>query len=572
MPSAYFRAFCALLFCLLAAAVDAGEAGGHHGGEDLTPFPLPLQEFMAHEKEIALERYGPPLESLTDDSAPGEVPGDLASPDHAAEVPAGPASRLGLWQTLAARVQYAPIHLVVTIIFFGAILHTFFAGKFMAMAHRIEHEHGYQVRGHGKKYVEDKDPVSFKATLFHFLGEVEVIFGIWIVPLFLVVTFWPGYGWDTIVYYIDIQDYTEPVFVVIIMAIASSRPILQIAQSALSLVAALGKHSTAAWWLSILTIAPMLGSFITEPAAMTIAALLLGQQFYKYKPTPRFAYATMGLLFVNISVGGTLTHFAAPPVLMVAGGWGWDMGFMFTHFGWRAAMGILISNAIYFYVFRKNFAALAAVRRELEREQTTDQEEEPTPVWIRVVHLGFIAWTVLMLHDPPMFVGGFLVFLAFTMATAHHQYQIQLKGPILVGFFLAALKIHGGLQGWWIAPVLGSLTEIPLFLISTLLTAFNDNAAITFLASQVPDFSQYAIGTSTLKAGQELARAEMLEYAVVAGAVTGGGLTVIANAPNPAGQSILSRFFSGGISPLGLFLGALLPTVIQAIVFIALPH
>ena len=74
-----------------------------------------------------------------------------------------------------------------------------------------------------------------------------------------------------------------------------------------------------------MTIAPILGSFITEPAAMTIGALLLAKKIYKHKPKATFAYATLGLLFVNVSVGGTLTHFAAPPVLMVASTWSWDM-------------------------------------------------------------------------------------------------------------------------------------------------------------------------------------------------------------------------------------------------------
>ena len=84
------------------------------------------------------------------------------------------------------------------------------------------------------------------------------------------------------------------------------------------------------------------------------------------------------------------------------------------------------------------------------------------------------------------------------------------------------------------------------------MTAFNDNAAITYLATLVPDFT------------------ETLKYAVVAGAVVGGGLTVIANAPNPAGQSLLQRFFPDGISPLNLFLAALLPTVIMALSFMLL--
>jgi Na+/H+ antiporter NhaD/arsenite permease-like protein len=61
-----------------------------------------------------------------------------------------------------------------------------------------------------------------------------------------------------------------------------------------------------------------------------------------------------------------------------------------------------------------------------------------------------------------------------------------------------------------------------------------------------------------------------LKYAVVAGAVTGGGLTVIANAPNPAGQSILKRHFGNAVSPLGLFLAALLPTIIMLLCFLYL--
>ena len=97
--------------------------------------------------------------------------------------------------------------------------------------------------------------------------------------------------------------------------------------------------------------------------------------------------------------------------------------------------------------------------------------------------------------------------------------------------------------------MLGRLAEAPLFLGSTLLTAFNDNALITYLATLVPDLS------------------DPLKAAVVEGAVLGGGLTVIANAPNPAGQALLSRFFDGAVSPLKLFAGALLPTLIAGVLF-----
>ena len=155
-----------------------------------------------------------------------------------------------------------------------------------------------------------------------------------------------------------------------------------------------------------------------------------------------------------------------------------------------------------------------------------------------------------------------MIFIAFTIATDHHQYAVALKGPLLVGFFLAGLVTHGGLQGWWIAPVLSSLGEFPLFIGATVLTAFNDNAAITYLASQVPAFDQH------LAADQ--ARAIALQYAVVAGAVCGGGLTVIANAPNPAGQSILIRYFVRGVSPLKLLIAALFPTLVMCCIFLFL--
>ena len=187
---------------------------------------------------------------------------------------------------------------------------------------------------------------------------------------------------------------------------------------------------------------------------MTIGALLLAQQFYALKPSPRFAYATLGLLFVNISVGGTLTQFAAPPVLMVAGPWGWDMVFMLTNFGWKAVIGIVIATILHFFAFRKELEALdrqrvdAAASPSGGKNVPPKTKTRPVPVWITLVHLGFLGFTVFVAHHPPLFIGGFLFFLAFSQATAHHQGKLELKAPLLVGFFLAGLAVHGGLRGW----------------------------------------------------------------------------------------------------------------------------
>jgi hypothetical protein len=472
-------------------------------------------------------------------AAAGEFPVPLESYGDAGQ---------SLMSVLAGRVHAEPFNLVATTIFVLAILHTFLAGKIRHYSHVVEERHLARLKSRKRKATDtdedgQPDEVSFQAQLLHFLGEIEAIFGIWAVVLGVALVGFKGV--DTAIHYLGhTVNYTEPMFVVVVMAMAATRPVLQLAERMMRAVASLGRGSPGAWWLSTLIIAPILGSFITEPAAMTIAAMLLAKQFYALKPSPRLMYATIGLLFVNVSVGGTFTHFAAPPVLMVAAPWKWDLAFMVEHFGWKAGTGIVAATALYFALFRREFATLkpAPVTRGV-------RAESQVPLWITAVHLGFLAFAVGTAHHPPLFIGAFLFFVAFTQATAHHQSKVDLKPPLLVGFFLAGLVVHGGLQGWWIEPVLKSLNEPSLFLGSTLLTAFNDNAAITYLATLVPGFT------------------EAFKYAVVAGAVTGGGLTVIANAPNPAGQAILARYFPGGISPLGLLAGAVVPTAIMAACF-----
>lgn len=546
---------------------------------------------------------------------------------------------------LLHRIKEQPFNALATLIFFCAIAHTFMASRFLTMAHHYEEAHKAKIA----KGEAPRKSVSHLSELFHFLGEVEVVFGLWAVALGASVIVF--FDWSTFVSYLSLRvDFTEALFVVSIMTLASTRPILWLAEEIMGRVARFFGGSLAAWWVVILTMGPILGSIITEPAAMTISALLLARKFYALGPSELFKYATLGLLFVNISVGGTFTHFAAPPVLMVAGAWNWDTPFMLFNFGWKAAVGILVANAIYFMVFRRELSQLQdsfGLRKmkdqihkqhvpralmesrldelgetlEKETQFTTrlrllieedvqrakdrlrpeyfehtdaqgidrelaesafeerfeevslgrmreycpillpeeqrgeiidpdwDERDDPVPGWIIWVHVLFLAWTVFTAHYPPLFIGGLLFFLGFAMVTSQYQNRIDLKPPLLVGFFLAGLVVHGGFQGWWIEPVLGSLTEVPLMLTATVLTAFNDNAAITYLTTLIPSLS------------------DELKYAVVSGAVAGGGLTVIANAPNPAGQSLLKDFFYDGVSPLKLFAGALAPTVIMLLAY-----
>jgi len=465
-------------------------------------------------------------------SAPGGFPPSLES--------YGDADMTNVLDILVNRAEKFPFNVLATALFFGAIVHTFMTHRFRHIAHKMEETHKGK-RASGKT----ERSVSVPSRIFHFLGELEAVFGIWVVPLLVATNIAIGTG-SALSYMDDRVNFTEPVFVVVIMTIASTRPVLQLAENILRVAARLGREKPFAWWLSILLIGPLLGSFITEPAAMTICAILLSRKFFSLNPSPRLAYGTLGLLFVAISIGGTLTHFAAPPILMVVDAWGWTFGHMLVNFGWKAVLGIGISVLCYFALFRKELVALGR-----KAAHTPNEKRLPKiPLWVTIGHLLFMVFAVFYSHHPPYLIIGWLFFLAFVEVTEDFQQDFSVRPPILVGFFLTGLVIHGGLQQWWIAPVLGSLGEVPLLLGATLLTAFNDNAAITYLCTLVPTFT------------------EGMKYAAVAGAVAGGGLTVIANAPNPAGVSILGKHFEDGVSALGLAAGALVPTIVAIVCFL----
>lgn len=443
------------------------------------------------------------------------------------------------WEQLQNRIAMQPFNIPALLIFICAIFHTLFAHNFNVLAEKLRL----------KNLKENKEIVdSFGVEILHFMGEVEVIFGIWIIPLVLTMSYY--FDWATAIHYLDSLNYTEPLFIIVIMTLTSTKPVIRLAEDLLHYIARFGNGTVTAWWWTILMIGPLAGSLITEPGAMTISALMLSNHFYRYKPKPIFAYATIGLLFVNISVGGVFTSFAAPPVLMVSEVWSWDTTFMVTSFGWKAAIGIFLANTLYYLIFRKEFHVLEK-KRLLHISEEIEQEKDLSkiPFWITLVNITFLAWTVVHGHYPVIFIGTFVLFLGFQRATLPFQTNLQLRTPILVGFFLAGLIVHGNLQGWWISPILGHASESLLMTMSATLTAFTDNAEITFLASLIPDFSDSS------------------KYAIVAGAVTGGGLTVIANAPNPLGQALLGKHFHQGVSAGGLFLAAITPTLIMAAMF-----
>ncbi|MBS1170950.1 MAG: hypothetical protein H6R01_1868 [Burkholderiaceae bacterium] len=422
------------------------------------------------------------------------------------------------------------LQLIGAAIFGLAVLHTFLTSKFERMAHGNTRHAG----------------------IWHLLGEVEVVFGFWALLLMLAMASLSGT--TAAVAYLDSQNFTEPLFVFVILVIAATKPVLYLTKRLVDLaVRLLPLAEPLAYYLIILTLVPLLGSFITEPAAMTLAALMLRDRYYhRGVMSSRLQYGTLGVLFVNVSIGGVLTPFAAPPVLIVAGKWGWDIGFMLTHFGWKAAIAIGINAVLATLLFARELMRLnpPAAANDANYDATNDARQRMPPAVV-LVHLLFLAGTVTFSHHPAVFMGLFLFFLGYTEAYRRHQDALLLREGLLVAFFLAGLIVLGGLQQWWLQPLLGGIGDSTLFLLSTSLTAITDNAALTYLGSLVEGLSDSA------------------KYALVAGAVTGGGLTVIANAPNPAGFALLKNHFHGqSINPLGLLLSALPPTLVAAACFV----
>ncbi|MFN0054991.1 MAG: putative Na+/H+ antiporter [Planctomycetales bacterium] len=416
------------------------------------------------------------------------------------------------------------VEILATSLFALAVLHTFAVKRFARWAH---------------KYPSGSIPEN----ILHFLAETEVVFGLWGAVLFAGIAVVRGSIAEA-THYIEGLNFNEAKFVLVVMVVAATRPVVTLAEDILTgLARLLPLRPGLAFYLTALSIGPLLGSFITEPAAMTLLAILLKRRYFDQRLSRGLAYSTLGVLFVNVSIGGTLTHFAAPPVLMVATTWDWDTTFMLTHFGWRAVLSSIVSTLIVAFIHRKELLALAG---------PVEVEGGRVPIWLTLLHLGFLATVVLFAHHPDVFFGVFMLFLGLTTATREYQDDLKLREGLLVGFFLAGLVTLGNLQEYWLRPLISQLSGSTMFFGATALTAITDNAALAYLGSLVEGLSPD------------------LKYALIAGAVTGGGLSVIANAPNPAGVGILQSakaFGDEGINPMGILLGALLPTLVATVFF-----
>ncbi|RZV18303.1 putative Na+/H+ antiporter [Aliarcobacter butzleri] len=414
------------------------------------------------------------------------------------------------------------LQIIAAVIFALAIIHIFSVKYFEHLAHRSTKHSG----------------------LFHLLGEIEVVFGAW--ALILILFMFILSGKQATVDYMNSRSYIEAMFVFVIMIIAATRPILQtVVLFVKKLSTIIPTKGATGFYFVVMFFVPILGSIITEPASMTLAALILSDKLFSQEISKKFRYATLGTLFVNVSIGGTLTNFAAPPILMVAGTWDWSTTFMFTTFGWKSIIAIFISTNLMILIFYKELVNI--------KIRTTVSDRENIPFGIILTHYLFLFLVVFFGHYPAIFMSIFLLFLGITHAYQQYQDRLMLREGLLVAFFLGGLVILGGQQQWWLQDLIMKMSDLQAFFAAITIGSVTDNAAITYLGSLVEGLT------------------DEFKYALVAGAVCGGGLTVIANAPNPAGVTILkSHFEDSTIDPWYLFLGALVPTIISALCFLFL--
>jgi Na+/H+ antiporter NhaD/arsenite permease-like protein len=411
---------------------------------------------------------------------------------------------------------------VATFCFLSAVVHTFFTRWFANLARRFREG-------------------SLMENLLHYLAEVEVVFGLWVIPFLGFMIF--SQNLDAAVRYLESVNFTEPVFVFVIMTMAATKPVMHFCETTVGSLARVVPRSmqSSAFFILSLTLGPVLGSFITEPAAMVVVALLLKPLIFTRQASSFLRYSTLAVLLVNISIGGTLTHFAAPPVIMVAQKWNWDFWFMLENFGWKSAIAVCV-----------NTLALYILNMSEIRAKTIPQSHDQAriPFWMFFSHVLFIALVVKYHSSMAFFVPLFLLFLGWTDVTREYQEPLKLREGLLVGFFLGGLVTLGQLQRWWIEPLVSSLGPLHLFVGATALTAITDNAALTYLGTLVPGLS------------------DVSRYVLVAGAVAGGGLTVIANAPNPIALGLLKdAFHEKTVHPFKLLLAAIIPTVVACLAY-----
>ncbi len=380
------------------------------------------------------------------------------------------------------------------------------------------------------------------SELYRFVSKVEIVFVLWAVPLF----FWFLYteGYRVTMAYFNSRNYNSAMFIVVIFLLLESRPIVYFAERLLSSIARIGKTSPKSWWWTLMIATPLLTFLLKESGAMIIGATLLVRHFYAFSPSSRFAYATLGLLFSNISIGGLSSSISSRAMFVILPSLKWGHKFVFQYFAWKATLAILVSTTVCYLIFRKEFDTFPTT--VLNR----DFKGERVPWWIICIHI-ILVWIVVWSRYTPLFIVAILLFyIGFQRFTIFYQSPLNIPKACLVGLFYAGMVIFGDLQEWWVLGIMHGMSDFGYMISSYMLSIFLDNALVNYLVHNLPVATDCYL------------------YLVITGCMAAGGLTLLANMPNIIGYLLLRPAFrDSSISQGKLFLAALGPSFISLIVF-----
>lgn len=352
---------------------------------------------------------------------------------------------------------------------------------------------------------------------------------------------WWGSGSTGVIKYVSRLHLIEPIYVATILIVCSTPSLIRsIRWTIFSVAHRLPVNTPMTFFVLAIVLGSLSGSIITEPAAMTLMCTIIGDTFLTSTRSDPFKYAVLGLILVSVSIGGALTPFSAPPIVMVATAWGWTLPVILRNFALPVIVSIVASTVIITMIFRRELTTPVAIVSRPRR-----------PDWIvSTIAMTLLVATLIVRHSLPSLLAILLIATGVIMVTSRRVAIAAVESGVWVGLFLVGVIILGGLQTWWVAPIIRSLPPSQLFMASIVVSAVADNAALAYLGTLVPDICR------------------IKQLAIVGGAVCGGGLTVIANAPNPIAFRLLAPAFgSNGINPVKLALAAVGPTLLVAALF-----
>lgn len=391
-------------------------------------------------------------------------------------------------------------------------------------------------------FPEDWKRFLWLGEWYRLMSTIELVFLLWSVPLF----FWFLYteGYKGTMAYLNTRNYTFSMFIIVMWLLLGSKPISYAVEHAFAKIANIGRQSPKSWWLTVMFVAPLSTIFLRETGAIIIATTLLAKYFYDLSPSTRFSYATMGLLFSNVSIGGLLTTSSSRSLSMILRTLRWDNYEVMTHFGWKALLAICLSTTVYYYLFRREFHHFP---RKIEHIINAGRK---IPIWIICVHIA-MAFAAMRFRSAPVLMGGVCIFYVFFhRLTVFYQNKIDFWKVCCLGVFFIGMSFVGGLQEWWILKLVKNSSDFGYMWAAYILSIFLDNVLVNLMMHDLPVVTDCYL------------------YLVVAGCMSAGGLTLIANTPNIVSFATLRPFFQKpSFSFWKLFLASLFPSVLALMLF-----